>query len=190
MRNARLALTSATVFGLATLAVGGAARAAVCGASFGFTGALDTCTIAVAGLYDITAFGAQGGERTPVLGLAGFGGLGGAGAEAGGDLVLSAGCTLTILVGGAGGSVGIGQGIAGGGGGGGSFVVGSGNAPLVVGGGGGGGGGFDASENMVSGNGGGGAAAAGAGGGLGNAGDGGTGGAGGSGFGRLRRRQR
>jgi hypothetical protein len=75
------------------------------------------------GIYDITAFGAEGGGVD-----------GGLGAEIGGDVTLTMGTTLTILVGGAGGA-----GSAGGGGGGGSFVVASVSAPLVIAGGGGGG---------------------------------------------------
>jgi hypothetical protein len=80
--------------------------------------------------YQILAFGAQGGNAAGE-GLAAAGGLG---AENGGDFTLTAGETLQLAVGGAGGN-----GFAGGGGGG-SFVVGPGNTPLVIAGGGGGGG--------------------------------------------------
>ena len=91
-----------------------------------FTGAEVTYTVPVSGVYDITAYGAQGGPAVS---------FGGSGAEAGGDIFLSAGTTLTVLAGGKGGSA-AGNG---GGGGGGSFVF-EGAALLVAAGGGGGGG--------------------------------------------------
>ena len=58
-----------------------------------FIGAEISYTVPVSGLYDITAYGAQGGPAVS------FGGLG---AEAGGDIFLSAGTTLTVLAGGQG----------------------------------------------------------------------------------------
>jgi hypothetical protein len=77
------------------------------------------------GTYDITAYGAQGGE--------GYAYVGGLGAEMEGEFSFSRLTTLTLLVGGIGGF-----GLeAGGGGGGGSFVV-NGSTPLVIAGGGGG----------------------------------------------------
>ena len=84
-----------------------------------------------AGIYEIIAFGAQGGTEGQSAGT-GFGGLG---AEIGGALALTKGETLTILVGG----IGISRtDEAWGGGGGGSFVA-KGSTPLVVAGAGGGG---------------------------------------------------
>jgi hypothetical protein len=88
-----------------------------------FIGAEISYTVPVSGLYDITAYGAQGGPAVS------FGGLG---AEAGGDIFLSAGTTLTVLAGGQG-AFAAGNG---GGGGGGSFVF-EGAALLVAAGGGG-----------------------------------------------------
>jgi hypothetical protein len=90
----------------------------------------ETFTVTESGLYQIVAFGAQGGG-----GLSGSGG--GLGAEVGGDLRLSAGTTLEVVVGGQGGSGDCCNG-AGGGGGGMSAVATSTFAPLVVAGGGGG----------------------------------------------------
>lgn len=100
---------------------------------FNFSGAIATYDVTTSGIYDITAFGAQGGN--------GYG-PGGNGAEIGGNLSLTSGETLQILVGGMGGEIAPGTGW--GGGGGGSFVaLGSSlstSSPLVVAGGGGGGG--------------------------------------------------
>jgi hypothetical protein len=67
-----------------------------------FTGAEVTWTVPVTGLYDLTAYGARGG------------GFGGYGAEIGGDIELSAGTVLSVVVGGRGGTAGA---SAGGGGG-------------------------------------------------------------------------
>jgi hypothetical protein len=92
------------------------------------------------GTYDITAYGAQGGNA-----YHGNGG-GGLGAEMEGQFYFTERKTLTILVGGAGGDGGPAESAydnsGGGGGGGGSFVVGDGffTTPLVIAGGGGGGG--------------------------------------------------
>jgi hypothetical protein len=84
------------------------------------------------GLYQIVAFGAQGGS-----GVGGFGfvSAGGRGAEIGGNFILTAGEVLQIAVGGAGSDS---PSFCGGGGG--TFVVGPGNMPLVIAGGGAGGG--------------------------------------------------
>jgi hypothetical protein len=112
-----------------TLAFGSAA-AAEAATVFSYSGAEVVWTAPVAGVYDITAFGAQGGQdfHTP----------GGLGAEIGGDVTLAAGAKLIIVVGGQGGP-GTPE-LADAGGGGGSFVVAQGAAtPLVVAGGGGGG---------------------------------------------------
>jgi Glycine rich protein len=81
------------------------------------------------GEYALEAFGASGGYS--------FTAPGGEGAEVAGDLFLAAGETLTLYVGGVGGSYFGYRGLGGGGGGGGSFVFESG-APLAVAGGGGG----------------------------------------------------
>ncbi len=83
-----------------------------------FSGPLGTeYVIPSIGYYDFTVAGAQGGSGD------GFG-SGGAGAIVGGELFFSAGSTLDIVVGGAGGNGEGGDGYAGGGGGG-SFVFGS-----------------------------------------------------------------
>jgi hypothetical protein len=102
---------------------------------FTYTGSLVTFTVPTTDTYQILAFGAQGGSGSFLPGQLG---LGGRGAEIGGDFSLTTGETLQIAVGGAG----SGLGSRGGGGGGGSFVVGPGNVPLVIAGGGGGGGAF------------------------------------------------
>jgi hypothetical protein len=105
---------------------------------FTYTGSLVTFTVPESGLYQILAFGAQGGSGmfSGTLG----GAVGGRGAEIGGNFSLTVGEILQIAVGGAGGDE---NSFGGGGGGGGSFVVGPGNTPLVIAGGGGGGGAFD-----------------------------------------------
>ena len=136
-------LVSAVVLILAAVAPS-AAKASV--TVFGYTGFLQSYTVSTTGLYDITAFGAHGG---------GLGSAGGSGAEIGGRLALTAGQTLTIAVGGAGGY---------GGGGGGTYVVlgawdtqlppppPASFTPLVVAGGGGGGGSSGAGGNGLPGN--------------------------------------
>jgi hypothetical protein len=95
---------------------------------FTYSGGLVDFSVPATGDYQILAFGAQGGSATSGS-LIGVGGLG---AQIGGDFRLTVGEILQIAVGGAGGDNG--------GGGGGSFVVGPGNTPLVIAGGGGGGG--------------------------------------------------
>lgn len=92
----------------------GAQKAGAAIFTFDYTGATVMWTVPQTGLYDITAFGAQGGNYPGSAGITRFGGLG---AEAGGDITLTAGEILTILVGGQGES---GRGAGGGGG---SFVT-------------------------------------------------------------------
>lgn len=88
-------------------------------------------SVVTSGIYDITAYGAQGGNSFESS-------LGGSGARSGGDFFLSVGDILNIVVGGAGKS---GSASAGGGGGGGSFVFRN-NVAIVIAGGGGGGGAY------------------------------------------------
>ena len=103
-----------------------------------------TFTAPETGVYDILAFGAQGGAGT-------FGHVGGLGAEVGGDFALTAGETLSIVVGGMGGAAAG----ANAGGGGGTFVLTStGTALLIAGGGGGSGLIFAGGSGLISGNGG------------------------------------
>jgi hypothetical protein len=91
---------------------------------FNYTGSIVSFTAPVTGVYDIDAFGAQGGIN------AGIGGARspGLGAEVSGEFNLTAGQTLSILVGGRGGN---GSGIDGGGGGGGGSFVAIANTPAV-----------------------------------------------------------
>jgi hypothetical protein len=103
-----------------------------------------TFTAPETGVYDILAFGAQGGASFPV------GGVGGLGAEVGGDFNLTSGEILSIVVGGAGISSEIGSG----GGGGGTFVLRSTGTALLIAGGGGGGGSNVAGPGLMSGDGG------------------------------------
>jgi hypothetical protein len=99
--------------------------------SFSYTGSIVDYTIPVTGTYDITAAGAQGGGGEA-------GATGGSGAVISGDISLTAGTQLGIVVGGMG-LTGNFDGQWGGGGGGGSFVyVLSALQPLIVAGGGGG----------------------------------------------------
>ena len=107
---------------------------------------IQTFTVTTAGTYDITAYGAQGGNALEGPGSLTTG-IGGMGAEIGGNFSLVQGEVIEVVVGGAG-DYGFGsfEGNAGGGGGG-SFVIdtysGTGGAkvriPLVIAGGGGGG---------------------------------------------------
>jgi len=113
--------------------------------TFDYTGEKAIVTIAVAGYYDITADGAQGGE--------GNNAAGGGGAMASGEVYLQAGAELEIVVGGAGQNT---TRLSGGGGGGGSFVVEINNGSsavdvneVIAGGGGGGGDGFDGSAGQA-----------------------------------------
>jgi hypothetical protein len=112
---------------------------------FDYTGSLVTFKVPIDGGYQITAFGAQGGNGH---GASGDIGPGGKGAGVSGSFDLTAGEMLQIAVGGMGVSgppvhlpPNLDVGDNGGGGGGGSFVVGPNDTPLVIAGGGGGGGG-------------------------------------------------
>ena len=115
---------------------------AACATTIDFTGSLVYWTVPTSGIYQIIAQGAQGGGDSG-------GGIGGLGAETGGDFYLAAGETLTIAVGGRGGdgiadtSGYISAYIGSGGGGGGSFVIAPGNSILTIAGGGGGSGGWN-----------------------------------------------
>lgn len=121
-----------TVFGICLVALPMRAD------TFTYDGTAQSFTAATAGVYDILAYGAQGGAG------AGYKTNGGLGAEMGGDIYLSAGEMLTIDVGGAGGTGHSGQ-MDYVGGGGGTFVVTSDGTLLIAAGGGGGGGFYDGS---------------------------------------------
>ena len=102
--------------------------------TYSFSGSPVFETVAVTGVYDIDAFGAQGGSS------AFYSTVGGYGAEEGGNVALTAGEVLKIIIGGVGDDS---NGNGGAGGGGGTFVLantGPGGAyvPLLVAGGGGG----------------------------------------------------
>jgi hypothetical protein len=119
------------------------ARAVPDGASntttFSYSGSSTTFTITTTGTYDIIAYGAEGGGS-------GDGNAGGDGAEVGGDVSLTAGTVLDIIVGQEGGTSTSG----GGGGGGGSFVEREGGSTtLLFAAGGGGGGGYSITGNDV-----------------------------------------
>lgn len=145
--------------------------------SFSFDGNnLQTFTATSAGEYEITAYGASGGSTSTTSG--------GLGAAIGGIFTLTAGETLDLYVGGAGGSD-----TEAGGGGGGTFVLAPGSALLVVAGGGGGGGtstnggaGLASASGAAGGNSGGFAGAGGGGGFSSNGASGTPGGQGGDGF--------
>jgi hypothetical protein len=84
---------------------------------FSSTGSIVTYTVPATGVYEINAFGAEGGVNSGIGGARSAG----LGADASGQFSLTAGETLRILVGGQGGN---GSGVdGGGGGGGGSFVA-------------------------------------------------------------------
>lgn len=135
------------------------------GDSFSYTGSAQTFIAPVTGLYEIVAYGAQGGAASSGRGT------GGLGAEIGGDLLLQEGEILTIDVGGQGGSS-----SNTGAGGGGTFVVGPGQTALVIAGGGGGANGAYSGQNALTGTSGGyGAGSTGHGGTAGNTGGGGAG---------------
>jgi hypothetical protein len=97
---------------------------------FTYTGASTTVTVTTTGIYDITVDGAQGGGSNT-------GGAGGDGAQVSGNVTLTAGEVLTIIVGGQGRKANSGYTGSGGGG---SFVIeeGPSTAPLAIAGGGGG----------------------------------------------------
>ena len=87
-------------------------------ATFNYTGSIQYFTVPAggAGEYQIDAFGAQGGHE--------FADSDNLGAAVSGEIFLAAGATLEIVVGGEGGSAGLGShGLGGAGGGGGSFVI-------------------------------------------------------------------
>ncbi len=96
--------------------------------TFGYTGGIVSYTVPTTGLYDIVAYGAEGGFGPIIFSSPGLG------AEVGGDVTLTQGEILSIAVGGSG-SESI-HAYAGSGGGG-SFVV-AGNVPIMIAGGGGG----------------------------------------------------
>jgi hypothetical protein len=126
-RARRILLAGASLLALMAGAAGASAT------TFVFTGSVQPFTVVTSGLYDIEADGAQGGGgRATPAGSA----SGGAGAEVGGEVFLTAGEMLDIVAGGQG-ATGT---FTGGGGGGfsGIFVA---AAPLIMAGGGGGGGG-------------------------------------------------
>ena len=101
--------------------------------AFAYSGSMQTYTVAATGEYEITAVGGQGGSRSG-------GGTGGMGAVLNGEVTLTAGTQLDVVVGGSSSST---VATGGRGGGGGSFVYVAGAAqPLVVAGGGGGADGF------------------------------------------------
>lgn len=117
---------SAVAIFLATLGVAHATP-------FNYTGSLQTYTVTTTGIYLIFADGAQGGT-----GLRSSGGIG---AQIDGEILLTSGTILDVIVGGQGGSTAP-LTAGGGGGGGGSFVfIPGASQPLAVAGGGGGGGG-------------------------------------------------
>jgi PEP-CTERM motif len=107
MKHLQFALAALVAFAFNDPATAG------CVATFTYTGAEQTCTVDVTGVYSFTAYGAQGGSFSNSR----FGGLG---AELGGSETLSAGTVLTLLVGGAGQFIGNADGGSGGGG---SFLV-------------------------------------------------------------------
>jgi hypothetical protein len=131
----RSLIQSATCAAVGLAATRGAAQTAT---TYTFTSRPQTWTVPASGLYNIAAYGGQGGFASFDGGTAG-----GMGAEAAGFFSLTAGMTLTIDVGGMGGE---GDPGAGGGansaagGGGGSFVYNSTTSTLLLVGGGGGGG--------------------------------------------------
>jgi len=108
----RLALLAGGALLSVIVSAGGARATTIV---FNTSGSIVSFTAPVTGVYDITAFGAQGGINGGISGPSA-----GLGAEAGGQFNLTAGQTLSILVGGQGGNGSLLDG--GGGGGGGSFV--------------------------------------------------------------------
>lgn len=105
---------------------------------FDYTSSLVPFTVPINGIYQIVAFGAQGGDGFYFNVFSSGFSAGGKGAEIGGNFTLTAGEVLQIAVGGAGQPASMIGGKFGGSGGGGSFIVGPGNTPLVIAGGGGG----------------------------------------------------
>jgi hypothetical protein len=119
-RAKRMLLAGASMLALMAGVAGAAA------ATFDFTGSVQHFTVVTSGLYDIQADGAQGGGS--------FRTSGGAGAEVGGEVFLTAGEMLNIVAGGQGATGNLGAG--GGGGFSGIFAA---DGPLIMAGGGGGG---------------------------------------------------
>ena len=115
---------------LALAVLGPAAQAQCVTFTYKPPGSIVTWTVPATGLYQIAAYGAQGGNITLSNGITSTGGLG---VEIGGNFTLNAGETLQIAVGGAGSNT-----SSAGAGGGGSFVVASADTPLIIAGGGGG----------------------------------------------------
>jgi hypothetical protein len=127
----KLLLLAGTAF-LGLVASGSATRAVPI--DFTFTGSLVTFMVPTTDSYQILAFGGQGGN-SETRGVS-FG-VGGLGAEIGGDFSLAAGKILQIAVGGAGAGGGTPSlGNPGGGGGGGGFFTAGGTASFGAGGGG------------------------------------------------------
>jgi hypothetical protein len=125
MRHLALA-TGAAIVALGFATAGAAAAATV----FSYDGVIDTFVVSTSGDYHLEAAGAPGGSSSAAdIGQ-------GSGAFVSGDVYLSAGVTLSILVGGAGSNDGGGNG-SGGSGGGMSFIA-LGSTPLLVAGGAGG----------------------------------------------------
>lgn len=118
-----------------TLAVCGIARASLTSTFTYTSNSVQTFSALQNGEYDITVYGAAGGN--------GYGNSGGEGAETSAYFDLTANESLNIYVGQAGSNT---SEYGGGGGGGGSFVLTSLNAPLIIAGGGGGGGGYAVSQ--------------------------------------------
>ena len=152
--NVKPTLLVALIPTVMLLSVSAEAQATVM--DFQYTGSIVTYDVTTTGIYDITAYGAQGGASGGT-----FPGGGGDGAEINGDVYLTSGTVLQILTGGGGAAGGgeggyggnFGNGGSGGGGGGGSFV-GLGTTyktatPLMVAGGGGGGGDGSISEDNM-----------------------------------------
>lgn len=128
-RMVRAIVGGALASGLAALAVATPASAST---TFNFTGTAQTYVVPVSGTYSLLAQGAAGGSWRSALEI----NPGGLGAMVGGQFNLTAGDTLTIIVGGVGGEA-----VAsshGSGGGGGTFIFGTGLSPLLIAGGGGG----------------------------------------------------
>ncbi|HVU33476.1 MAG TPA: hypothetical protein VHE61_08570 [Opitutaceae bacterium] len=128
---------------MAALAIAGAVGLSVQaarGQTFTYTGSLQTWTAPSAGTYEITAYGASGGNIANYLGttLA----TGGKGAQIGGVFTLAGGQVLNLVVGGQGATTSK-NGYTSGGGGGGSFVYSSLSLLVAAGGGGGAGDEFD-----------------------------------------------
>jgi hypothetical protein len=164
-----------------TLLFGALASSAQTG-DYLFSGSEETITLNP-GLYDITAYGAQGGNCAGGIGDIYGTQSGGLGTEIGAEFNFTTETTLTLLIGGGGSSGSFGY--AGGGGGGGSFIVDGSTLLLVAGGGGGAGtgsgggsGGIIKTGGTGAGNGGGGGGICGYGGSI-SANDGGGGGGGG-----------